>query len=141
MLRHRGSYDGIAPVFDRLCEWAQAEGISFSRTIGIYWDNPDHKLAFMLRSAACIDCPPGFRPANGTRIPVEVGQIAAGSYATTRFVGPYEDLAPIWTAFTNQIEGAMRLRILEDPAYEVYLNDPATTAPADLITDLYMPVR
>ena len=141
MIRHTGPYEGISPVFDQLWQWVNAYGIPAEYSIGIYWDNPDYVSANKLRSAACIKVPEGYTVVSDGGLPLERTQIRGGNYAKTRFVGPYDALAPVWTEFTSFIENRLGATITDDPAFEAYLNDPATTAPADLITELYMPIR
>jgi len=138
MLRHTGSYDEIGPVFDRLWKWVEAQNVPVQRTIGIYWDDPDEVPAPQLRSAACVEIPEGYQ-VGGWGAP-EVGQIAGGTYVTARFVGPYDDLAPVWNDLWSYCENDLRRTISEEPAFEVYVNDPGDTPPERLITDLYMPV-
>ena len=141
ILRHVGSYDGIGPVFDTLVDWADASGVPKGRNIGIYWDNPDYVPTRKLRSAACIEIPANYVLPNTGGLPIQVESIAGGQYATTTFVGPYDMMAPVWTNFTNYIERVMSRKIKDNPpAFEVYVNDPDTTPPAQLITELYMPV-
>lgn len=136
-----GPYENLSPCFDQLWEWVERHQVPASRTIGIYWDNPDFTPANQLRSAACVEVPADFQIANADGLPLANEQIAGGRYATTRFVGPYENLAPVWTAFTEKIEGEMRQQIdSEKPAFEVYVNDAGTTPPDQLITELYMPL-
>jgi AraC family transcriptional regulator len=140
MLRHLGSYDEVDAVFNQLFEWVTANNIPYQRTIGIYWDNPDETPANKLRSAACIEIPSDYQVMDRGGLPLDVSEIAGGTYVTTRFVGPYEDLAPVWTDFTSHIEGNLRRTISQNPAFEVYVNDASTTPPSQLITELYMPV-
>ena len=140
MLRHQGPYDGIGDVFDRLWNWVDRHRVPAGRTIGIYWDNPDFVAASRLRSAACVEVPESYMPSDRDGLALERSAIAGGEYATTRFVGAYEDLAPVWTEMTRRTEKTLRRRIGENPAFEVYVNDASQTAPQDLITDLYMPV-
>jgi AraC family transcriptional regulator len=140
MLRHVGPYDGLSEEFDRLWKWVTAQNVPADRTIGIYYDNPDHVASSRLRSAACVEVPASFQIADAQGLPLELGKIAAGEYATLRYVGPYEDLAKVWSGMTKHIERKMRRQISEDPAYEVYVNDASDTPPKDLITDLYMPL-
>lgn len=140
MIRHVGPYDQISPVFDRLFEWVTAQNVPIQRTIGIYWDNPDFTPSSRLRSAACVQVPIDYQITNNMGLPLEVGQIAGGPYATTRFVGPYENLAPVWTEFTRYIERGLRRQISMNPAFEVYDNDPSNTPAEQLVTELYMPV-
>jgi len=140
MLPHYGPYDQISGAFDQLWNWASSNGVNVQRMIGVYYDNPDYTPAAQLRSAACVEVPPGFQIGNSAGLPLQIQDLAGGQYATTRFVGPYEDLAPVWTNFTNYIEGTLRLRISDNPAFEIYLNDPSNTPANQLITDLYMPL-
>lgn len=140
MIRHRGPYEELSSEFDRLWEWVTANGVPAARTIGIYWDNPDYVSARQLRSAACVEVPVTYQLMDRGGLPLELSQIVGGTYATTRFVGPYEELAPVWSRLTQQIEGGMGRRISSDPAFEIYVNDPSDTPPDRLITDLYMPV-
>lgn len=141
MLRHVGPYDELSGEFDRLYEWTERHGVEWQRPVGIYWDNADHVPAKNLRSAACVEVPPHYIIPSRDGLPMEVGEIAGGNYATTRFVGSYDGLAAAWSQMTSQIENAMGLTVREDdPAFEVYVNDPSDTPASGLITELFMPV-
>ena len=141
MLPHQGPYEQISAVFDQLWNWVTANNVPSQRLIGIYYDNPDYTAAAQLRSAACVEVPAGFQITNSGGLPLQVQDIAGGTYATMRFVGPYEKLAPVWSNFTNYIEGTLRRKISDNnPAFEVYVNDPSNTPPDQLITDLFMPL-
>lgn len=140
MLRHTGSYDGIGDVFDQLWTWVTANNVPVQKTIGIYYDNPDFVPAAQLRSAACVEVPANFQFSNNTVLPLEDTQIAGGPYVTTRFVGSYDKLAPVWSELTRYVERTLGRRISSNPAYEVYVNDASETPEDQLITDLYMPI-
>jgi len=141
MIRHRGPYENLSISFDDLWKWVEANGVPAQRTIGIYWDNPDEVAVHKLRSAACVEVPTSYQISNQGSLPLEIGEIAGGDYATTRFMGPYEDLGPVWTQFTRYIEGTLRRRISNEPAFEVYVNDASDTPPQQLVTELFMPLR
>ena len=111
MLRHVGSYDDVGPVFDQLWNWLQQHNIPTLRTIGIYWDDPDEVPANQLRSAACFEISPGYEIADRTGLPIEVTEIAGGPYVTTRFVGPYEKLAPVWNDLSNSARTRSNARL------------------------------
>jgi len=141
MMRHTGPYDGLGPVFDKLWSWVELSGAETMRTIGIYYDNPDFTPAAQLRSAACFEVRGGYQMENNHGMPVSIEEIPGGTYVTTRFVGPYEKLEPVWTELTNYIEGTLGRQISEvNPAFEIYVNDASETPPDELITELYMPV-
>ena len=139
-LRHTGSYDDIGPVFDQLWTWVSSHNVPVQRTIGIYWDNPDEVPAAKLRSAACVEIPADYQVTDSGGHALILDQIAAGDYATTRFVGPYEQLASVWSDLTTYCEQTMGRKISENPAYEVYVNDASDTLPSQLITELFMPL-
>ncbi len=140
MWRHVGPYEELSGIFDQLWEWVNSRSVPVKRTIGIYWDNPDYVPASRLRSAACVEVPPNFLLQDTAGLALTFEHIAGGTYATTSYVGPYEGLTRVWTAFTNTIEGTMRRQISQNPAFEVYVNDASDTPPDKLITELYMPL-
>jgi len=140
MLHHTGPYDKIGEAFERLWRWVGEHQVPVRRTIGIYWDNPDYVDAAQLRSAACVEIPPGFAVPDPGNLPLRVSAIESGSYATTRYVGPYDQMASVWTNFTTAIEDGLKREISDKPAFEVYVNDPADTPASELITELYMPL-
>lgn len=140
MMRHTGPYEQIGPKFDQLWSFIESNGIETLRTIGIYYDNPDFTPASQLRSAACFEVRGGFQTSN-LAPGITLEEIPGGEYAMTRFVGPYDNLGPVWGEFTGYIENTLRRTIHEqNAAFEVYVNDASETPPSQLITDLYMPL-
>lgn len=140
MLAHIGPYEQLSAKFDQLWGWVTSHNVPVQRTIGIYWDNPEVTPSNQLRSAACVEVPAGFALGDKAGLPLEVQHIAGGEYATTRYVGPYEAMEPVWAQFTDHILNALGRKISENPAFEVYVNDPSDTPASQLITDLYMPL-
>jgi len=139
--KYVGPYDNLSGCFDQLWSWVESHQVPATRTIGIYWDNPDVTPVNQLRSAACVEVPGDFQLSDNGGLPLANELVAGGRYAVTRFVGPYDQLAPVWTAFTEKIEGEMRQTIdAIKPAFEIYVNDAGTTPPDQLITELYMPL-
>jgi AraC family transcriptional regulator len=140
MLRHIGPYDGIGPVFDQLWGWVTSHNVPVQRTIGIYWDNPDEVPAAKLRSAACVEIPADYQVTDSGGLNLVLDQLASGEYGTVRVVGPYESLGAAWSELTNTVEKTMGRTISQNPAFEVYVNDPSDTPASQLITELYMPL-
>jgi len=140
MIRHTGPYDQLAPKFEQLYEWVEAQSVPAQRCIGIYWDNPEHVPAHQLRSAACVELPMYFVPTGIMGTSIELSTLAGGEYAVIRFIGPYDQLGRVWADFIRHIEQRLKRTISENPAFEVYVNDASTTPPDQLITDLYMPL-
>lgn len=140
MIRHQGSYDQIGPKFEQLWGWVESNNIPAKRSIGIYWDNPDFVPVDQLRSAACAEVPIGSNV--GSLGPgIEMGQIPGGNYVTSRHVGPYSGLGAAWGQLVDYIEKYLKKTISDNPAFEVYVNDPSDTPEDQLITELYMPVN
>jgi len=70
---------------------------------------------------------------------VRPGEIPGGSYAVTMHTGPYPGLASAYDALTTWVR-ANRYEAT-GVAYEIYLNDPEQTAPADLQTQILFPLK
>lgn len=75
-------------------------------------------------------------PGNGE---IRAGSIPAGKYAATVYTGPYPDIAPAYEALSAWI----RRNGVEPTgvAYEFYLNDPQSTPPPELQTQICLPVK
>jgi effector-binding domain-containing protein len=70
---------------------------------------------------------------------VYVAELAGGPAAVTVHHGPYQELAPAYHTLTGWIqEHGHEVRAAPR---EVYLNDPTTTLPEDLLTEIQWPVR
>lgn len=69
---------------------------------------------------------------------VEVHELPAGEAATLLFSGPYDAMEPSWRRLLDWVASSGRQPA--GPPREVYLNDPATVAPADLLTELVVPL-
>ena len=54
--------------------------------------------------------------------------------------GSYENLGNAWSA-ANQIVRYRKLKQSKVGAFEIYRNNPETTDPADLKTDIYLPLK
>jgi len=66
--------------------------------------------------------------------------LSPGRYAVFRHRGPYDTLYRTWEALYRDWLPATGHALRDVPPFEVTINDPTTTAPADLLTDIYLPV-
>lgn len=140
-IRHCGPYNEIYKAFDELWCWALAEGLD-SRTscaIAVYYDNPNVKLPSQLRSDACLqlDGPLADEQMSELIQPIE---LLGGCYAKYRHVGPYEALEPVYQQFYQEWLPQSDYLRADMPSFEVYLNNPRTTAAEELVTEVYFPV-
>ena len=122
-VRHVGPYNQIPQAFERLGSIVGPTGLA-SRPdvamVAIYYDDPDATPQPELRSDAGITVP--------ERTPLPPGlseqRLAAGRYARTLHVGPYEQLGDAWARFMGEWLPASGHRIGDGVSYEVYLNNP-----------------
>jgi AraC family transcriptional regulator len=137
---HSGPYNQIGPSFGKLGSIAGPAGL-FGRPgammMGIYKDDPTRTPADRLRSAACIVIPDG--------VPMPAGlvedRIESGRYACLVHVGPYEGLPGAWMKMREALGADGHLRRREAPACEIYWNDPSRVKPAELKTEICVPVE
>ena len=65
---------------------------------------------------------------------IQSSAIPEGQYATCLYTGPYSDIEPAYIALTQWVEEQGHQTA--GAAYELYLNDPAQTAPGKLQTQI-----
>jgi AraC family transcriptional regulator len=138
-LPHRGSFDAMGPVFDRLTAWAGARGLITAETrfIGIYLDDPHSTPEAELRSKAALTVPPGTRLEPG----MEALDLPPLRCARLRYQGPYAELEAVY----DRLYGAWLPQSGEapddHPVFEEYLNDCRTLPPAEWLTDILLPLK
>ena len=66
--------------------------------------------------------------------------VPAGKALVVHHKGRYEHLGNAWSA-AYQHARHLKVKPTKHGAYEIYRNDPATTDPSDLLTDIYLPLR
>ena len=129
---HRGSYMDIGRAFSRVRDRVG----SGSLMVAIYEDDPDAVPPADLRSAAGTVVDPG------TRIPHDLAErlVPAGRYAIMRYVGPYSSMHVAYLWLYGQWLPASGHEPRNHPVVEEYLTDPATTPPAQAVTDILLPL-
>jgi AraC family transcriptional regulator len=132
-LAHRGAYHTVGRSFDTLntiCEsrglWAQTGPM-----IAFYIDNPDVTTQADLRNYAAVEW-------RGTNIPdgLEEHSLTGGRTAVLTFQGHYSGLSIGYQALFGTWLPASGHEPADAPSYEIYLNSPRNTAPADLRTEI-----
>ncbi|KVN10505.1 AraC family transcriptional regulator [Burkholderia stagnalis] len=139
---HTGSYLQVNEAFARLGGWVAQHGLFApgAKMLGIYYDDPDTTPEAQLRSKAC------FVPGSGAADiapapPVERVTVAGGEYAVLLHTGPYADLKAAYQWLYGDWLRHSGREAADAPPFELYLNTPMDTAPADLLTELYLPLR
>jgi len=138
-LRHVGPYGDVGKAWEKLMAWAGPRGLlgPTAACFGICHDDPDVTPADKIRYDACLPVGPDFE-AEGE---VGVQEIAGGDYAITRHVGPYENLTDTYGGLCGKWLPNSGREIRDAPPFEAYLNNPQTTAPEDLLTDIHVPIK
>lgn len=137
-VRHTGPYNQIRQAFERLGSIAGPAGLERpgATMLAIYHDDPDTTPPDQLRSDAAIVVP--------EHVPLPKGlveqRIAAGRYACTVHVGPYEELGDAWARFMGEWLPASGHRIGRGVSYEIYRNTPATVPKEALRTEMYISI-
>jgi AraC family transcriptional regulator len=136
---HVGPYMQIGRAFDTLFGTLAARnqirpGI---RTIGIFLDDPTARPEGELRSQAGVIVEAG----QPIEAPLAKAAIIGGPYAVLRYQGPYSNMHAAYDwLFGNWLVGSGR-DAADAPVFEEYLNNPRGTAPTELLTDIYLPLR
>lgn len=137
-VRHVGPYNECCGAWKTLCEWAFPKGLLTEKTMffGICHDDPAVTEPSKIRYDACIDLPEGAM-VDG---PAAEITIRSGEYVTAVHKGPYENLYKSYAAVYGQWIPSSGREMAMEPSVEVYLNNPETTAPEDLLTELRIPL-
>lgn len=136
---HKGPYMLIGQAFEKLGATIGPRGLfpRMGAMVAAYYDSPSDTDPQALRSHAAFECPEDLAldpPLTEVRLP-------GGVHAVLTHRGPYADLQTAYDhLFGSWLAGSGHIPA-DSPVYEVYLNTPMDTAPADLITEIWMPLR
>lgn len=138
-VRHVGPYAACKQAWEVLCGWAGPRGLLQPETVylGLSHDDPDVTPADKLRYDACIVVDREVR-AEGE---VGVQEIAGGDYAITSHRGPYEKLVHTYARLCGEWLPRSGREVRAAPSFEIYRNDPSTTRPEELLTDVHVPLQ
>lgn len=138
-ISHQGPYLQINRAMDQLFSQLATQGLmpSEPRMLAVFFDDPDLVPQDRLRSVACI-------PVEGTPTlasPLLDTRLRGGRYARLRYKGPYADMKEAYRWLFGVWLPASGYEVDSEPTFEAYLNDPRTTAPKDLLTDIHVPLK
>ena len=106
-----------------------------SQCLGVSHDDPAVVPAEKLRYDACVVSDAALVEG------LEEATLPAGRFAIFVHTGPYENMGEtLKPAYARWVPEA-NLVLAAGPCLEVYLNDPRTTAPAELKTEIWIPVE
>lgn len=123
----------------KLCAYAQQQGLPMGDCcpLCIYHDDPKVTAPEKLRTDVCmVLLVPGI--AKGE---VGVKVIPAGRCAAFLYKGSYADLQAVYDTIYARLIPEMGCTLRDEPSYERYLNDPCTTPPEELLTEICIAVE
>lgn len=131
-IRHIGPYMDIGKEFGRLGGLLKGPPPPGSQMIAVYHDDPDVTAVSQLRSDAALTLT--------VHTPAPIGlveqHVPAGTFARTVHHGGYEGLPDAWKSLKQW--AVSNGHHVAQPGYEIYVNNPMTTATPDLLTELYL---
>ncbi|MEZ5778684.1 MAG: AraC family transcriptional regulator [Paracoccaceae bacterium] len=136
---HRGAYVEIGRAFEKLSAVIGARNLwgKTREMIGVYYDDPSQTPVDKLRSHAAVVLEKGVAVPDG----LEEITLPAGPVGVLRFRGPYSGLFKAYDHLYCDWLPESGRDLRDAPAFEVYQNTPADTAPEDLLTDVCLPVK
>jgi AraC family transcriptional regulator len=139
-VRHVGPYNEVGPTWEKLCKAAGKKGLfgwGKPTLLGLCHDDPAVTPPDKIRYDACLVIKKDAQPEGE----LGVQTIAGGEYAVAVHHGPYEQLGETYAALCGQWIPAQGREIAAAPSFEVYKNNPQTTKPEKLLTEVYVPLE
>jgi AraC family transcriptional regulator len=138
-VRHVGPYAACEPAWQKLCGWAGQKGLLGPDTlaIGISYDEPSSTPAELLRFDACVSVPDSVQGEGEVGIKI----IPGGKYAVAVHVGSYSGLEQAYKELYGGWLPEQGLKPRDEPAFEIYRNDPSFTPAEKLITEICVPLE
>ena len=136
-LTHKGPYNQIGPTFERLYAWASPRGLTGPHAVGVavYLDDVSAVAPAELRTEAGV-CVAADVEGDGE---VRVRPVPGGRHAVLLHRGPYAGIPAAYGDLFGWLAASGERR-RDAPIIDVYLNDPHTTGPEDLVMEICMPL-
>jgi AraC family transcriptional regulator len=138
-MRHIGPYDEVGKTWEQFLMIMGKDGYlaGSPMMLGICHDDPEVTPAAKIRYDACLTVGEDFAPSGD----IGVQTVAGGKYAMTTHPGSYNQLGRTYAEFLGQWMPRSGHELRDAPCFEVYLNDPQSTPPEELLTDIYAPLQ
>ncbi|MDH4442721.1 MAG: AraC family transcriptional regulator [Rhizobium sp.] len=136
---HAGSYMQIDHAMGKLfVELSRRSALPAQPAmIGVFFDDPDLVAEQTLRSRACM---PVSQPV-AIDAPLVETVLRGGCYARLSYKGPYADMRGAYRWLLGVWLPASGYEPDDAPIFEAYLNDPREVPPAELRTDIHLPLK
>ncbi|PTQ73437.1 AraC family transcriptional regulator [Celeribacter persicus] len=136
---HRGDYMEIGRAFEVAGKTVFSRGMApvLGPMVGVYFSNPGEVPVEEMQSLA------GFILTKEVVLvpPLEQFSLSGGRYAVLHHVGPYTGLRQAYNYLFGKWLPESGEEPRDGPPFEIYENSPMNTAPEDLVTLIYAPIR
>ena len=136
-IRHVGPYNEVGPCFERLFGWAASVGARPGRVLSLSYDDPGAVAPESLRSDACVELRIDAVPPSG----ISIDRRGAGRYGVYTHRGPYDGISEAYRRLFESWLPRSGEEMDNRPCMEIYRNSLFDTAPAQLLTELCLPMR
>jgi AraC family transcriptional regulator len=139
-VRQTGPYaDSASKAWKILCTWAAPRRLFGPSTlfIGFGLDDPSITAPEALRYDAAITVESGIT----VEPPISAEILPGGDYAIITHKGPYETVEDTYKTIMGQWLPQSGREFRGTQTFEVYRNNPQTTPPEDLLTDVHIPLK
>ena len=140
-IAHRGPYMRVGKAFEEAFTRMAAQGLAHpdTRWMAVYYDDPFAVPESQLQSRAGLGLPHGYTAPLAP--PLEPFTLGGGLCAVLRHQGPYSTMRAAYQWLFGQWLVQSGHEAADLPVFEDYLNNPRDTPPADLLTDIYLPLK
>ena len=123
----------------RLQQFVQEEKLPMGEVMPycIFHDDPKVTPIEKLRTDVCMVMPAAVTPKGN----IGFKQLPAGRYAIFLYKGSYEHLQSVYDTIYGKYIPEMECTFRNEASAERYLNNPADTAPDELLTEIYIPIE
>lgn len=138
-MRHIGPYGEVGKTWDEFLTIMGKDGYLGGNPmmLGICHDDPEVTPPAKIRYDACLTVDEDFAPSGD----IGVQTVAGGDYAVTTHTGSYNQLGDTYAELLGQWLPRSGHELRNAPCFEVYLNDPQSTPPEELLTDICAPLQ
>ncbi|MCK7612544.1 AraC family transcriptional regulator [Roseibium sediminicola] len=138
-LRHKGPYMQIGQAFEKLVGVLVGRNLigQAQSTKALFFSDPTRVPEDELESVAGVGVAEDFP----VEAPLEAMETRGGDYAVLHYKGPYANMKLAYDWLYGEWLTQSGREPADAPCMEIYLNNPRDTAPADLLTDICLPLK
>lgn len=140
-VRHVGPYNEVGDAWKTLMKWGWTKMMfGKTETFGLCFDDPDVTPAERIRYEACMVV----KPDTKVKGDIIIRELPGGAFAVAVHEGPFDTISATYATLCAQVVSTAidgtSWKLGDPPSREVYLMDPRKTVPADMRTEIWMPV-